>query len=294
LTHRARAPLLLTSIPLLVVACNAILGIPDQTLAPDGGSADGGSVETGNEAAGPTDGGVPDADAGDAEGGGDATSEASDSGVDASDAGCTTLALHFTASDGVRIPDVPIFAIGATGTYEAWILLDVIDAGAPGGSIVNKWVNAAEDKHLYLAKSSGDLGGQLYPSGTFTATSPEVRAQWSHVALTYDATGERLYADGVQVAQAGAVTPANNTGAVWIGASPRPLSAVLGFISEVRVSNVARYTASFTPAPHLATDAQTVAFWKLDEGTGTTANDSSGNGNPGTLDGGAWLPAPCR
>ena len=39
-----------------------------------------------------------------------------------------------------------------------------------------------------------------------------------------------------------------------------------------------------------ATQAELVAWWKFDEGSGTTAVDSSGNGNDGTLEGGAqWV-----
>ena len=36
--------------------------------------------------------------------------------------------------------------------------------------------------------------------------------------------------------------------------------------------------------------ASLVAWWKLDDGSGTTAMDSSGNGNDGTVEGGAqWV-----
>ena len=39
-----------------------------------------------------------------------------------------------------------------------------------------------------------------------------------------------------------------------------------------------------------AADPDLVGHWKFDEGSGTTAFDSSGNGNDGTLNGGAqWV-----
>ena len=37
-------------------------------------------------------------------------------------------------------------------------------------------------------------------------------------------------------------------------------------------------------------DSNLKAYWKFDEDTGTTANDSSGNGNTGTVSNGSWLP----
>jgi len=37
-----------------------------------------------------------------------------------------------------------------------------------------------------------------------------------------------------------------------------------------------------------AVDEHTMAYWALDEGTGTVVSDSSGNGNNGVIEGGAW------
>ncbi len=53
--------------------------------------------------------------------------------------------------------------------------------------------------------------------------------------------------------------------------------AYTGLIDEIRLSNSLRYDGSFTrPSQPFATDANTVALYHLDEGSGTLANDSSG------------------
>ena len=54
-------------------------------------------------------------------------------------------------------------------------------------------------------------------------------------------------------------------------------------MSEVRLSSVVRYNASFTPAVTFAPDADTVALYQFAEQTGLTVGDSSGNGNDLTL-----------
>src|SRR5205085_1565652 len=57
-----------------------------------------------------------------------------------------------------------------------------------------------------------------------------------------------------------------------------------GLIDEARVTAAAVYTSNFTPSAHLSAVTGTKGLWKFD---GQTANDSSGNGNHGTLLGGA-------
>jgi hypothetical protein len=60
-----------------------------------------------------------------------------------------------------------------------------------------------------------------------------------------------------------------------------------GWLDEIRLSNIIRYSSSFTPpfAPFLS-DANTLALFHLDEGSGNTVGDSSaaaGGPSNGTL-----------
>jgi hypothetical protein len=57
-----------------------------------------------------------------------------------------------------------------------------------------------------------------------------------------------------------------------------------GDVDDVRISNIVRYTSTFTPpsAAH-PTDANTRALYRLDEGSGQTTADASGNGYNLTL-----------
>ena len=49
-------------------------------------------------------------------------------------------------------------------------------------------------------------------------------------------------------------------------------------MTEVRVSSTVRYTGVFTPSASHSVDGDTVAYWKCQEATGTTAFDSTANG----------------
>jgi hypothetical protein len=62
-------------------------------------------------------------------------------------------------------------------------------------------------------------------------------------------------------------------------------------LDEIRISNVARYSANFVPATGFLVDPNTVAYWRLNEGTGLTVGDATGQHN-GTLQGNplpAWV-----
>ena len=106
---------------------------------------------------------------------------------------------------------------------------------------------------------------------------------WNHVALTFDpAVGARVAVNG-QFGSTHAVTGTFNSydsGFVvggWQGMSST--GAFSGFIDEVRVSNVVRYNATFTPSPTLTGDANTLALFHFAETPDATSfADSSGHG----------------
>jgi hypothetical protein len=99
----------------------------------------------------------------------------------------------------------------------------------------------------------------------------------------------RLFVNGSLVATTAA------TGAIDQSTQPLRIGSVEasgdffpGIIDEVRVSNLVRYTTSFTPSSGpFVTDSNTVGLWHLDEGSGATTADASGHANTGTLIGNA-------
>jgi len=128
--------------------------------------------------------------------------------------------------------------------------------------------------------------------------------QWHHVALVRTGTAGSdpkllLFRDGtleatVQHGTSG-VTASEIKGSVtttaplYIGVERTPLLFFNGQIDEVRLSNVARYTASFTrPTGPFTDDASDVALYHFDEGSGSTAADASGNNLTLTLNNPTW------
>lgn len=62
-----------------------------------------------------------------------------------------------------------------------------------------------------------------------------------------------------------------------------------GWIESVRTSDVDRYPTDFSPELWLTDEPTTVGLYQMNEGTGTTTSDLSGNGYDGTLSGATWV-----
>lgn len=147
-----------------------------------------------------------------------------------------------------------------------------------------------------------------FGSGSTWVVSPSMASinTWHHVVASADGTTIRLFVDGKLVGSA--VQDAATSPTTWEIGSHGAGGGFSGLIDEVKVYNVGLtedqvrldmnaggpINVGVTAAPESAqisdgAGAAPVAEWKFDERTGTTANDTSGSGNTGTLTNGpAW------
>jgi hypothetical protein len=167
----------------------------------------------------------------------------------------------------------------SNGTYQEVIAKECYGTAGCGG-------------YALQITNTGKLRFILYQGGTayvaVVGATTVSTGVWHHVAGVFDGTSaRRVYLDGVQdgsAASAGS-TPASGTAPLQIGRlSSSALYYFNGLVDEVRVSDSPLYSANFTPQASLAAGANTKGLWKFD---GQAATDSSGNGNNGTLQGGA-------
>jgi hypothetical protein len=118
---------------------------------------------------------------------------------------------------------------------------------------------------------------------------------WTHLVGTYNAeTNERkIYENGLMIAEDIASADFQGSGnftigEFWVG-FPYGSEVFNGKIDDARVYGRALIPDEVSQLYSLS--GEPIAHWKLDENTGTTANDSSGNGNTGTLTNSpAWVP----
>ncbi len=143
----------------------------------------------------------------------------------------------------VSIPDAASLDLGATGTIAAWIYQTT---ASEHGGIVHKGQATNFSDEAYSFQFSGlSRRPELWLTDPSTSkvvtTTPAgalALAAWHHVAVTWDSTGAKVYIDGaLDNSSAGAFTPRNSTGALFLGAQAPGLNAFAGMLDDVRIYN---------------------------------------------------------
>ena len=112
-------------------------------------------------------------------------------------------------------------------------------------------------------------GGALRITGSANSVTTNT---WHHIAMVRTGNDHKLYLNGVQQSSTWTNSSTlNHLAAHKIGAAYNGTSPFQGYIDEVRVSRVARYTASFTPPTTAFTnDANTLLLLHFEAGNGST------------------------
>jgi len=204
-------------------------------------------------------------------------------------------ALSFNGvSDLVTIPHNANQLLTTGFTLSAWInprsLGDI-----NGGRIFDK-TGGAGTGGFYFKVGSSNVVGFAVNAGTdrTSATNSVPLGQWTHALVTVasDAT-VTFYINGVASGTpvtTSALSNITTTANLIIGDRADTARSFNGFIDEPRIWNVALTQAQITALYQQGTVPTTglVAEYKFNEGSGTLATDSSGNGNTGTITGATY------
>ena len=130
-----------------------------------------------------------------------------------------------------------------------------------------------------------------------TGFTPDQSERWFHVASTYDGVTLRGYINGVEKGSRTFIEPLTTTQTlVEIGRSIHTMAYFDGMLDEVRIWNLARspeQIAQSMNARLTGNEEGLVAYYRFDEGAGTTAHDSSDRHHDATLVAGpVWVPSP--
>jgi len=147
------------------------------------------------------------------------------------------------------------------------------------------------DRVLVADFEEGATGASPGLNHAVAGVTPVTTNIWHHAAVTYDGSSWSIYLDGVLDATLFVGQPPR-----WDSIQHAALASALnsagsasgffsGTLDEVRIWNYARSSSQIASnlSRTIASAPGLLGRWSLDEGTGTVANDSSGNGVNGTL-----------
>ncbi|HWQ32720.1 MAG TPA: MBG domain-containing protein, partial [Blastocatellia bacterium] len=172
-------------------------------------------------------------------------------------------------------------------TVEAWV---------NPGSISGRAEILAKDPLFFTlldGKPSVYLGGTGNP-GFHTSGTAVQAGVWSHVAATWDGTTVKIYLNGTETysgSTSGTLASATPGDALGIGVCLTCAPLTTGFngcIDEIRFWGTARAAASIQARMRqglTGSESGLVAYYRCDEPSGTTLNDSTGNTYHATLTG---------
>lgn len=194
--------------------------------------------------------------------------------------------------DFCTVPSNAKNQISTAQSFSFWVKFDTITA-------INQGILAKNDEYLFRLDANKIVyrlwDGVDWEPGVQTGTL--IANTWYHIVGTHSISGgsatKILYINGAQIdtnAQAGTFTPAGGAMLMgkWAGGEPMD-----GLLDEVVLYNkvlspsevTALYNSGYGTYVNTGTDVY--AIYHYDEGSGITANDSSGYGNNGTMTSGA-------
>ncbi|MCS7018149.1 MAG: LamG-like jellyroll fold domain-containing protein [Cytophagales bacterium] len=200
-----------------------------------------------------------------------------------------TRGIYFNGNQFIQVPYHASLNFTLDFTFEAWVKLSEIPTGSAIQTIISKR-STLPSGYQFGVTDGGKLLLVIFGLTTYTTAGDYITDvnRWYHVAVSFTnaINGVKFFVNGTLVEQFTGI------GLVSVSLEPLRIGAdnigtgsnfFKGQIDGVHLSNVVRYTASFTPAPTPTADGNTMALYNFDEAFGQTIIDGGSIGNNGDL-----------
>lgn len=197
-------------------------------------------------------------------------------------------AKQSAAALGLPVRDITLEAWVYPRTYGLWRAM--VSFLQDNGGTEHGWDLELDNngRFRFALRGVGGVNALTYlsSSGTFSTNA------WHHVAGVYDGSQMRLYVNGqlqaTSTAQSGDISYLDSWLAIGGLKDDDFLQAIDGFVDEVRIWNVARTQAQIQADMQRSLNGGEpglFAYWRLDEGSGTTTADAGPNNLTGVFRG---------
>jgi hypothetical protein len=168
-------------------------------------------------------------------------------------------ALFDGTGDNLLIPSNSIFTMGtANYTLEMWFRV----GSTASNNLLFDFRSDGSDSQapLLYVNDTGRLSLYSVPSGVIESSAGAVTTNtWHHVAVVRNGSTTSLYLNGTSVASTTATMNWTSNRSLLVGMQVGTTSSINGYIDELRISDNARYTTTFTsPTTAFVNDSNTL------------------------------------
>ncbi|MGV9314554.1 LamG-like jellyroll fold domain-containing protein [Streptomyces sp. NPDC003691] len=191
-------------------------------------------------------------------------------------------ALQFNGTNTyANMGDAPALKFqGRAYAVEAWV-----KPRAAGGPVVSRWSGTASQGGFQLRITNTGQVALDHSGGTLTSLQNIPADTWAHIAASFDGTTATLYVNGAFSGDKALPSSGDNSVPLLIGSkSAGPYYS--GVIDEVRIWNRSRGQSEVADSAHyrlIGNEPGLVAYYRFDEGSGTTAYDQTDTAAHATL-----------
>lgn len=190
-------------------------------------------------------------------------------------------------TDYVTVPDTSALNL-TTLTLETWVKFNTVNG--TNKTIVAKWQPGVKQQYVLQLDSDNKLafwtGNGTTGGNRLASTLTPAANTWYHVVATASGANKAIYINGrLDASTAAGFALSGSSDIDFSVGSKKDGSGTYfefldGYVDQIRVYNYVRTPGQIA---YNYNRGLPIGWWKLDECQGLTANDSSGNGNSGTI-----------
>lgn len=172
---------------------------------------------------------------------------------------------------------------GRAYTVEAWV-----KPAAAGGTVVSRWAGSGQGGFQLKISNAGRVILEHSTGTALTSVQAIPAGTYAHIAASFNGSVATLHINGILSISAALGYTADGTASLRIGSAQSGGSVFNGVIDEVRIWNRARTQKELAEERGyrlVGNEPGLIAYYRLDEGSGTRVYDQSDSAVHGTLSG---------